>query len=628
MMMIREEKGVKPVLLKFGLALALSFAGFIYSRLRTRRIKPSKSRKGCSFGLFLPLSNILSLLLPLCFLDGEPNVFFIFGGGIGAALSTCNAISEGNFLCSEETCINKVISDKSPISLSPDSTQNGDEDEFLLPEFNDLVKDVDFEATVVRNSFKEDMGAAWLKVGSSIAYSGPEKDDYEQEVRQLRNMIRMLQDREQSLEVQLLEFCGLREQETAVMELQNRLKASTMEVKIFNLKVKTLQSENWRLKEQVADHEKVLTELENAKAQVELLNKKIRHETEQNREKIITLKQKVSRLQDQECKDAAYDQDIQIKMQKLKYLESEAEELRKSNLRLQIENSDLARRLDSTQILANAFLEDPEAGAVKQESECLKQENVRLMKEIEQFQSDRCSDLEELVYLRWINACLRYELRNYQAPPGKTVAKDLSRSLSPMSEKKAKQLILEYANANGPGNIVDFDIDQWSSSQASSITDFGECDDFSSADNSSAARTNTNPTKLFGKLRQLIQGKGSSHHHSHASSQEKSGYQDSNPLCLSTSTRSEGLRSEFATPIATSRTSLDFSSLTSVKEGDRRNSDSCVMGSSNKFSTRKKGSFSDSLGLEKNNLEKYAEALKDSSVSATHQRRRRSASCS
>lgn len=87
---------------------------------------------------------------------------------------------------------------------------------------------------------------------------------------------------------------------------------------------------------------------------------------------------------------------------------------------------------------------------MKQESECLKQENVRLMKEIEQFQSDRCSDLEELVYLRWINACLRYELRNYQAPPGKTVSKDLSRSsLSPTSEneKKAKQPIFENSFA-------------------------------------------------------------------------------------------------------------------------------------------------------------------------------------
>ncbi|RDX81416.1 Protein CHUP1, chloroplastic, partial [Mucuna pruriens] len=605
-MMIREERGVKPVLLKFGLALALSFAGFIYSRLRTRRIKLSKSRKGRSLGH-----------------EREVNL-----GGVRAALSTCNTISEGNFLCTKET-FNWVISDNSPIGHSLDSTQNGDKDEFLLPEFNDIVKEVDFGATIVGTSFKEDMEAPRLSVGSSIAYAGPEKDDYEQEISQLRNMIRVLQDREQSLEVQLLEYCGLREQETAVMELHNRLKVSNMEVKMFNLKAKTLQSENWRLKEQVADHAKVLAELETAKAKVKLLNKKIRYEAEQNRQQIITLQQKVSRLQDQECKDAACDQDIQIKLQKLKDLESEAEELRESNLRLQIENSHLARRLDSTQILANAVLEDPEADAVKQESECLKQENTRLMKEIEQLQSDRCSDLEELVYMRWINACLRYELRNYQPPPGKTVAKDLSKSLSPMSEKKAKQLILEYANADGPGSTVDFDIDQWSSSQASTLTDFGECDDFSSVDNSSAIRTNAaSPIKLFSKLRRLIQGKDNIHHHNHVSSQENSGYQDSNPLRLSASTRTEGLRSEFATPIVTSRTSLDFSRLMSMKEGDRRNSDCTIMGSSSKFSARKKGSFSDSLGMEKYDLEKYAEALKDSSMNAIHQRRRRSASYS
>lgn len=270
-----------------------------------------------------------------------------------------------------------------------------------------------------------------------------------------------------------------------------------------------------------------------------------------------------------------------------------------------------------------------QAEAVKQESEHLKQENVRLMEEIEQLQSDRCSDLEELVYMRWINACLRYELRNYQAPPGKTVAKDLSRSLSPTSEKKAKKLILEYAYADGPGSTVDFDIDQWSSLQGSSLTDFGECDDFYSFDNSSATRTNiTSETKLFRKLRRLIQGKDSSHHHNHFSSQEKSGYQDSNPPHLSSSTGTEGLRSEFATPVVTSRTSLDFSSLTRMKEGDRRNSDSTVMGNSNKFSVRRKGSFSDSLGMERYDLEKYAEALKDSSASARHQRRIRSASCS
>lgn len=37
-----KNRDIKPLLLKFGVALALSFAGFLYSRLRTRRIKPSQ----------------------------------------------------------------------------------------------------------------------------------------------------------------------------------------------------------------------------------------------------------------------------------------------------------------------------------------------------------------------------------------------------------------------------------------------------------------------------------------------------------------------------------------------------------------------------------------------------------
>ena len=39
MMMVKEQREIKPLLLKFGVALAISFAGFFYSRLRTKRIK-------------------------------------------------------------------------------------------------------------------------------------------------------------------------------------------------------------------------------------------------------------------------------------------------------------------------------------------------------------------------------------------------------------------------------------------------------------------------------------------------------------------------------------------------------------------------------------------------------------
>lgn len=254
-----------------------------------------------------------------------------------------------------------------------------------------------------------------------------------------------------------------------------------------------------------------------------------------------------------------------------------------------------------------------------QERDRLRQENERLVREIEQLQCDRCSDLEELVYLRWVNACLRYELRNYQPQPGKTVAKDLSKSLSPTSEKKAKaakQLILEYANnTDGQGGIVDFDLDQWSSSQASFLTDSEEIsDEFSSADNSSAVKASpTSQIKIFSKLRRLLLGKDNNHQHRHISS----GYrEDTNSPRPSKSTRTEG------------RTSFDFSRSTSMKEGGRRYSGSMVMGLGSSNNLRNEGSLSYSLDTEKSDIEKFAEALKDSSVGAKHQRRRRAASYS
>jgi len=253
-----------------------------------------------------------------------------------------------------------VNSRSSPLGVSPRTRKSGEKDEFLLPEFNDLIKEADFGVIIAGSSFKKEVETPRSKVGSPMAYANVDKDDNEKEMRKLRSMIRMLQERETNLQVQLLEYCGIREQEAAVMELQNRLKISNMEAKMFNLKVVTLQSENRRLEAQVADHAKVISELETAKTKVKFLKKKIKYEAEQNREHIMNLKQKVGKLQDHEFKVAANDQEIQIKLKRLKDLDCETEQLRKSNLRLQMENSDLSRRLDSTQLLANAVLEDPE----------------------------------------------------------------------------------------------------------------------------------------------------------------------------------------------------------------------------------------------------------------------------
>ncbi|KAL8250112.1 hypothetical protein R6Q59_033805 [Mikania micrantha] len=175
-------------------------------------------------------------------------------------------------------------------------------------------------------------------------YSRAERDAHEQEIKSLRNTVRILKEREHNLEIELLEYYGLKEQETAVMELQNRLKLNNMEAKLFTLKIESLQADNRRLEEQMVDYKKVVADLEAARTKIKMLKKKIKSESEQNKKQILDFQQQVQKMQDDERK-----------------IVLEAEELRKSNSNLQVENTDLAYRLDCVQILATSVLEDGEA---------------------------------------------------------------------------------------------------------------------------------------------------------------------------------------------------------------------------------------------------------------------------
>jgi hypothetical protein len=305
----------------------------------------------------------------------------------------------------------------------------------------------------------------------------------------------------------LREYYNLKEQRKIAMELRSRLKLNQMETKVFNLKIKSLQAENEKLKAQCFEHSKVGIELDLAKSQVQVLKRKLNIKTQQHVDQIVSLRERVSKLQEEEIKAVLPDHDADKMMQRLRDLEGEINELRDSNTKLHLENSELGDKLEAVQIIASSKLEELlEVETLREDGDRLRSENEELKKEIEQLQGDRCTDLEQLVYLRWINACLRYELRTYKPPPGKTVARDLSTMLSPDSEEKAKQLILEYAHSEDTT-----DYDQWSSSQdeSSMITDSMFLDD-SSVD-TLFATTNTKKSsgkkKLMHKLMKILHGK-------------------------------------------------------------------------------------------------------------------------
>lgn len=270
------------------------------------------------------------------------------------------------------------------------------------------------------------------------------------ELERLRWLVRELEEREVKLEGELLEYYGLKEQESNVVELQRQLKIKTVEIDMLKISINSLQAERKKLQEEVSQGASARKELEVARNKIKELQRQIQLEANQTKGQLLLLKQQVSGLQAKEEEAFRKDTDIEKKLKALKELEVEVMELKRKNKELQHEKRELVIKLDAAEAritsLSNMTENEMVANA-REEVNNLRHTNEDLQKQVEGLQMNRFSEVEELVYLRWVNACLRYELRNYQTPQGKISARDLNKNLSPKSQEKAKQLMLEYAGS-------------------------------------------------------------------------------------------------------------------------------------------------------------------------------------
>lgn len=478
--------------LRVGAAITLSIAGLFFSRLRwQRRPRPRH------------------LLLPPPSEPDDARGMKGGGGGLKDELrilkneDTKAKIISGNSV--HTTTTTTTTTTTASVSLPPKCRNIDDDDDdegFLLPEFNEMVME----------EFGGDIG----NIASSPAARVREDASNEHEIFKLRDLVRSLQEREKTLEIQLLELYGLQEQGAAVRELENQLKINNVESKLYSLKIESLQSENQRLQTQLSESSKLTSQLEMTKSKCKLLKKKLRLDAEQAKEKITSLQNIVDSFQCKEIIEGEVDGEVEKKLKRLEELENEARELRAANSRLQQENSHLTRRLELTRLPPVPKSHNSMEVKASEQVDGLKQENENLSKEVEQLRTDRFADVEELVYLKWINACLRHELKNKGTPGAQTTARDLSNTLSPKSEQTAKQLIMDYANVGADErslssierslSSIEFG-SEYASSRASSS---GEPDD-TSIDMSSMTK-HTNPKKkekkrFFSKLRKLVLGK-------------------------------------------------------------------------------------------------------------------------
>ncbi|KAJ4818692.1 Hydroxyproline-rich glycoprotein family protein [Rhynchospora pubera] len=430
----REGRTSQPILINIGVAIAFSFAGFVLSQIgATTR----------------PHSN-----LPSSVIEGEEDE----EPCCNPAEDKCNFTNGEAHIKTKNDSAAIHTATSATVTFSPTKSSSGDEEGYLLPEFDDLVLE---------------------GFGSSMPDSDPvlnlnptpivSTGELENEVTFLRNMVCSLQEREKSLELQLLEVFKLKEQENSISQLKNQLKVKNEETKLYMLKMRTLLSENQRLRVQLSENSRTMAQLEEAREQIRVLTNKV---------------QLLREEMEQMCNGG------EERAKRMEELEDEVKDLKFVNALLEKEKLDLVHQLQLQKVdlqIDTTFHTSKEAEAIE-EAENLRQEIAKLSNEIEQLKTSRCADLEELVYLKWINACLRYELRDHPAHD-KTLARDLSMTLSPNSKEKAKQLIQEYAHYSVPTS----DDSNWEYSSESS--------------GDSSKISNSNKLKLFGKLKHFVFGK-------------------------------------------------------------------------------------------------------------------------
>lgn len=462
----------------------------------------------------------------------------------------------------EEEEVKRVNSVLSP-SLSNKSFSDGEQ--ILLPEFEDLLSS-SLEFPSEKGSLTETNCEK-----ASLSYQAT-MDSNSVELNRLRNLVKELEEREVTLEGELLEYYGMKEQETSIGELQRQLQIKVVEIDMLKIKVNSLETQKKKMEEEVAKTMIMKKELEVSRTRIKELQGQIQIDSAKTKEHLLMLKQQVATLQDKEKEASKKDFETEKKLQNLKELDVEVVELRRTNKELQHEKRELTVKLDAAEAQITTLSNMTQSEMLvkeREEANALRHANADLLKQVEGLQINRFSEVEELVYLRWVNACLRYELRNYQAPPGKLTARDLNKDLSPKSQEKAKQLMLEYAGPNLLSSREKLHTDTEFESVSSQPSTPSESDDFdiASVDSTSSRQSSSKKSSLIRKLKSWGRTKDDSTTSNSGSFGEERGY-TSSPSRLKPDHGHSMSKGSLEALI--SRNSSDKVSITTFGKGDQR----------------------------------------------------------
>ncbi|KAF5803599.1 putative protein CHUP1 [Helianthus annuus] len=217
----------------------------------------------------------------------------------------------------------------------------------------------------------------------------------------LKCKIEELQELEREIEVRFFRFVELKDQEYALMEVQNGLRMEKERAEFLEREMASMEEESKKFDEMVIAYLKALEDLESSRSENNVLRRRERKLLKKSKESLkLIVKQKL-KIEAQEEEMLSSNAELKRKDVVIEGLEREVEVMRGEVNRLQTEKDEVLNKLETAENTV----------ASKAEEERMLMENYnRVVNELENLKKDRASELKELIYLRWCHACLRHEL--------------------------------------------------------------------------------------------------------------------------------------------------------------------------------------------------------------------------
>ncbi|KAK2965370.1 hypothetical protein RJ640_024112 [Escallonia rubra] len=224
----------------------------------------------------------------------------------------------------------------------------------------------------------------------------------EEEIEGLKTRIEVFQEGEWKLETRFHRYQELKEQEMVLVELLNRLVLEIDRVEFLDRELSSIEAENKSFEGILVEYLNVLEQLECSRMENGLIHRKVQKLLRKLKDRSRALEGQNLQIEVTKAEVLSSHEEIERRAATIKGLEDEIDELKTVVMRLQEEKSELMNQLE----MAAEIPASPKIEAEKVAPE----DYYQLLNELEQLQKDRTAEFNELIYLRWCNACLRHEL--------------------------------------------------------------------------------------------------------------------------------------------------------------------------------------------------------------------------